>query len=303
MEGGKKGQYIQRYKGLGEMNPAQLVGNHHESGNSGAVAGDASRTRWKPDEIFSTLMGDEVEPRRKFIEEHALTVKNSRHLVDQKQFKVRSNSSSRLSEHSEPRATGTQQVNSWKRRSRPQKVPVYIEEEMRESFMAYAMSVIISRALPDVRDGLEAGAPPRALRDVRRGQYVGQAVQEIRPSWSAISWVSIIPTATRRSTIRIVRMAQDFNHALPAGRRPGQFRLHRRRSPGGRCATRKFGMAPLAEEMLADIEKETVDFSRQLRRLRSKSRRFYRRAFPTCLINGVRAASPSAWRPTFRRTI
>ena len=38
---------------------------------------------------------------------------------------------------------------------RPQKVPVYIEEEMRESFMAYAMSVIISRALPDVRDGLK----------------------------------------------------------------------------------------------------------------------------------------------------
>ncbi|MGZ8464598.1 MAG: DNA gyrase subunit A, partial [Candidatus Binatia bacterium] len=38
---------------------------------------------------------------------------------------------------------------------KPQKVPVYIEEEMRESFMAYAMSVIISRALPDVRDGLK----------------------------------------------------------------------------------------------------------------------------------------------------
>ena len=38
---------------------------------------------------------------------------------------------------------------------RPQKVPVYIEEEMRESFMAYAMSVIVSRALPDVRDGLK----------------------------------------------------------------------------------------------------------------------------------------------------
>ena len=38
---------------------------------------------------------------------------------------------------------------------KPQKIPVYIEEEMRESFMDYAMSVIISRALPDVRDGLK----------------------------------------------------------------------------------------------------------------------------------------------------
>jgi len=40
-----------------------------------------------------------------------------------------------------------------------QKIPVYIEDEMRQSFMDYAMSVIISRALPDVRDGLKPRCP------------------------------------------------------------------------------------------------------------------------------------------------
>ena len=54
-----------------------------------------------------------------------------------------------------------------------QKVPVYIEEEMRESFMAYAMSVIISRALPDVRDGLWCRCGRRCCRRRGRGRCLG----------------------------------------------------------------------------------------------------------------------------------
>ena len=48
-------------------------------------------------------------------------------------------------------------------------IPINIEDEVRQSFMDYAMSVIISRALPDARDGPQAGTPPSPLRDVRCG--------------------------------------------------------------------------------------------------------------------------------------
>ena len=44
------------------------------------------------------------------------------------------------------------------------RIPVNIEDEMKHSYMDYAMSVIIGRALPDIRDGLEAGASPGAVR-------------------------------------------------------------------------------------------------------------------------------------------
>ena len=141
---------------------------------------------------------------------------------------------------------------------KPQKIPVYIEEEMRDSFMAYAMSVIISRALPDVRDGLKpvhrrvlysmydvGNTSDKAYKKAAR--LVGDIMGKYHPHGDTAIYDTI------------VRMAQDFNLRYPLVDGQGNFGSIDGDNPAAMRYT-EIRMTPLAEEMLADIEKDTVDF-------------------------------------------
>jgi DNA gyrase subunit A len=141
---------------------------------------------------------------------------------------------------------------------KPQKVPVYIEEEMRESFMAYAMSVIISRALPDVRDGLKP-----VHRRVLYAMYDASNTSD-KPYKKSARLIGDImgkyhPHGDTAIYDTVVRMAQDFNLRYPLVDGQGNFGSIDGDNPAAMRYT-EIRMTLLAEEMLADIEKDTVEF-------------------------------------------
>jgi DNA gyrase subunit A len=139
-----------------------------------------------------------------------------------------------------------------------QKVPVYIEDEMRKSFMDYAMSVIISRALPDVRDGLKpvhrrvlyAMYEMNLTHDKRYRKSAG-VVGEVMKNYHPHGDSAIYDT--------IVRLVQDFSMRYPLVDGQGNWGSVDGDGPAAMRYT-EIRMAELSEEMLADIEKQTVDF-------------------------------------------
>src|SRR5688500_5286726 len=136
---------------------------------------------------------------------------------------------------------------------------VNIEDEMRRSYLDYAMSVIIGRALPDVRDGFK----PVHRRVLWAMHELGN--QHNKPYKKSARLVGDIigkyhPHGDSAVYDTIVRMAQDFVMRYPFIDGQGNFGSVDGDSPAAMRYT-EIRMARLAEEIIADIEKVTVDFS------------------------------------------
>ncbi|MBT8332508.1 MAG: DNA gyrase subunit A, partial [Deltaproteobacteria bacterium] len=135
---------------------------------------------------------------------------------------------------------------------------ISIEKEMKKSYLDYAMSVIIGRALPDVRDGLK---PVHrrvlfAMRELKNdynkaykksARIVGDVIGKYHPHGDAAVYDTI------------VRLAQDFSMRYPLVDGQGNFGSVDGDPPAAMRYT-EIRMMRLAQEMLADLEKETVDF-------------------------------------------
>lgn len=138
-------------------------------------------------------------------------------------------------------------------------LPISIEEEMRDSYLDYSMSVIVSRALPDVRDGLkpvhrrvlfgmhelglQAGKPHK-----KSARIVGEVLGKFHPHGDSAVYDSL------------VRLVQDFSLRYPLIDGQGNFGSIDGDSPAAMRYT-EVRMKPIAGEMLKDLDKETVDFS------------------------------------------
>lgn len=138
------------------------------------------------------------------------------------------------------------------------RIPVNIEDEMKRSYMDYAMSVIIGRALPDVRDGLKP-AHRRVLYAMRQmglasnrayrkcAKIVGEVIGNYHPHGDAPAYDTLVRLA-QSFNMRYTLVDGQGNFGSVDGDRPAAYRYTEAR------------LRALAEELMADLEKETVDF-------------------------------------------
>jgi len=137
-------------------------------------------------------------------------------------------------------------------------VPVPIEEEMRKSYLDYAMSVIVGRALPDIRDGLK----PVHRRVLFTMQSLGLAYNRAyKKSAKVVGEVlgKYHPHGDSPVYEALVRMVQDFSLRYPLVDGQGNYGSIDGDPPAAYRYT-EARLAKIAHEMLADIDKDTVDF-------------------------------------------
>ncbi|OGP12605.1 MAG: DNA gyrase subunit A [Deltaproteobacteria bacterium GWA2_54_12] len=164
-----------------------------------------------------------------------------------------------------------------------EQIPVYIEDEMKKSYLDYAMSVIVGRALPDVRDGLkpvhrrilfamhEMGVEwNKAYK--KSARVVGDVIGKYHPHGDSAVYDAI------------TRMVQDFSLRYPLIDGQGNFGSIDGDPPAAMRYT-EVRMARLASELLKDLEKETVDFQPNYDES-LKEPMVLPAAFPCLLVNG-----------------
>ncbi len=161
---------------------------------------------------------------------------------------------------------------------------IAIEDEMKSSYLDYAMSVIVGRALPDIRDGLKPvhrrilyGMNEMGLVSNRAYRKSAKIVGEIMGNYHPHGDTAIYDT--------LVRMAQDFNMRYLLVDGQGNYGSMDGDSPAAMRYT-EARMTKLAEEMLADIDKETVDFGPNYDESRQEPLVLPTRV-PNLLINGA----------------
>ncbi len=141
----------------------------------------------------------------------------------------------------------------------PEQIPVNIEDEMKRSYMDYAMSVIIGRALPDVRDGLKPahrrvlyGMKTMGLSATRGYRKCAKIVGEVMGNFHPHGDASIYDT--------LVRLAQDFNMRYPLVEGQGNFGSIDGDMPAAMRYT-EARLQALGDDMMTDLDKETVDYT------------------------------------------
>ena len=174
-----------------------------------------------------------------------------------------------------------------------------LEQEMRSSFLDYAMSVIVARALPDVRDG---------LKPVHRRVLYSMWSNGNRPGRPYVKSANIVgyvmgnhhPHGDQSIYDTLVRMAQPFSLRYPLVDGQGNFGSIDDDPPAAMRYT-EARLARLAEELLERARARTRSTSARTTTSPSGSRSSCRRASRTCSSTAA-PASPSAWPPTSRRT-